>query len=296
MLRVQRQQTLTEFIEQPSWTRQFRIIPLIHVSDRQALWKFWPDIPFGAVAVNYLALRRRPTLYQAALSVGIKSALEYDGICISVLVGDNWQLDNTPVKQYFEDVTKMEFDAATTHDDYVYESDPKEYRYSRIHKTLDRAYEFIQLKPKFDVIGIVKGASPSEIEFCVDRLCDMGIRSIAFPCSELAFEERYDTIWEFLRYGEKMHLWRWLIGIGSPQLMLRFDANCFSSSKWFYSATFGYEMSGQKVRQTSDYPDCKHKLCSSLRRHRVQKQVIRARHNVLSLIELNRQLRRKSLG
>ena len=267
------------------------MIPLINVTDRQALWQFWPDISFGIIAVNYLALKKRTKLYRAAIASGIKRALNYDGICISVLVGDNWLLDNTPVSEYFEDVSRMRFDAGTTHDDYVYWKDPPEYRYHRIHKMLDRAYELVQLKPDFDLIGIVKGASEAEIRLCIDRLRDMNIRLMAFPCSELAFEERHQDIQEFLRYGRKLKLWRWLIGIGSPQLMWKFDADCYSSPKWCYSAALGYEFSRLRVKHSEHYPHCNHRLCTSLAQSRSRRDVIRARHNMLSLVEIDKDLR-----
>lgn len=287
------QTLLNHFVEFPSWTEQFRIIPLVKVTDRKALWYFWEDVRYDIIAVDYLALRKNRRLHTAALSQGIKKALGFNGTCLSVLVGDNWLLDHTPVKQYFDDVTAMGFDAATTHDDYVYWDDPVDHRFHRIHKTLDRARELTRLNPRFDVIGIVKGSTRNEIEFCVDRLADMNIRMIAFPCSELAFERRLKDVREFLRYGDELKLWRLLIGIGSPQNMWRFDADCFSSSKWCYSATWGYEFSMHGVKRSARFQRCRHSLCRSLIERRVPNDVRLARHNILSLVEMNESLVRR---
>jgi len=157
------------------------------LAHREALWRFWDKIPYEIIAVNYLALRKNSRLYETALSSGIKQALDYSGACVSVLLGDNWLLDHTPVRKHFDDITAMGFDAATTHDDYVYSNDPSDHRFHRIHKALDRARELTRLNPRFKVIGIVKGSTKSEIEFCMDRLTNMNISMVAFPCSELAF-------------------------------------------------------------------------------------------------------------
>ena len=248
-------------------------------------------MPFDTIAVNYLSLRSRRRLYKSATEHGIRKALHFDGTCISVLVGKNWLLDNTSVKSYVHDITLMGFDAATTHDDYVYWPDPPSYRWSRIHKSIDRARELVRLSPDLEVIGIVKGSSPTEIGFSIDKLCEMGVRRVAFPCSELSFERRHDDINWFLRKAASLKLWKWLIGIGSPRLMRRFGADCYSSAEWAYSSTLGVEFSLHRVRHTRDYPHCAHSLCDSLSQSGISRTIARARHNALTLNEIDLELR-----
>jgi len=267
------------------------VIPLISPTDREELWHFWPDISYPVIAVSYLSLKKRTRLYKAARDHGIKDAIGFDGTVISVLVGENWLLDHTPVQRYHHDVSQMGFDAATTHDDYTYRTNSSHYRYHRLHRLLDRARELAECNPQYDLIGIVKGSSPAEIQFCVDSLRDIGIAKTALPCSELVFEKRHEDIHQYLRYCRDLGLWTWLIGLGSPHLMRRFGADCYSSSKWCYSSTLGYRYSRDSVKQTPVPPNCYHELCRTLVEKRRPMDVILARHNVSTLIEIGRDLR-----
>jgi hypothetical protein len=267
------------------------VIPLVHPADNEKLWRVWPDVAFDTIAVNYLSLKNRRRLYLAARESGIRKALQFDGACVSVLVGRNWLLDQTSVKSYVQDVTRMGFDAATTHDDFLYWPDPPSFRWSRIHKSIDRARELVSLNPDFDIIGIVKGSTPTEIEFSLEKLQEMDIQRVAFPCSELCFERRHDDINWFLRKAATLGQWRWLIGVGSPWLMSRFGADCYSSVEWCYSSTLGVEFSHYGTRHTNTYPNCGHSLCNSLRQDDMPSTFVRARHNGLILNEIDTELR-----
>jgi hypothetical protein len=185
----------------------------------------------------------------------------------------------------------MGFEAATTHDDYVYWPDPPSYRWSRIHKAIDRARDLVDACPNMEIIGIVKGSNPTELGFMVDKLHEIGIRRVAFPCSELSFERRYDDILWFLRKAKALRLWAWLIGIGSPRLVWRFNADCFSSAEWSYASTLGVEFLHHSVTHSINYPDCSHFLCRSLQQQGLERTTVRARHNALRLVEIDENLR-----
>jgi hypothetical protein len=274
----------------PAPWAQLRVIPLISLTDREELWHFWPEVSYPAIAINYLSLKKRTRLYRIARERGIKEALDFDGTVISVLVGDNWALDHTPVQRYHYDLTQMGFDAATTHDDYAYWSNHRNYRYHRIRRLLSRARQLIESSPEYDVIGIVKGTTPDEIEFCIDNLYDMGISKTAFPCSEVAFEKRLTDIYEYMRLSRDHGRWSWLIGVGSLHLMKSFDADCFSSSKWCYSATYGYKYTRDRVRQGPVPANCHHEVCQMHVDKGSPRDVTLARHNISTLIEIQQDM------
>jgi hypothetical protein len=263
------------------------------VKEKEALWKFWYDIPFDTIAINYFTLKGKPSLYEEALKRGIKSALDFRGTIISVLVGDNYALDRLPVVDYWQDLEIMGFDVATTHDDYLYYDDPEAYRWSRLHTMLEKADQLIRFDPDFEVVGIVKGSTDVELEFCMNQLHELGIEKVAFPCAELLQERRLTDILKFLRIGKRLGFWNWLIGVNSLKYIKRFGADSASGYGWCYRAASNltYDLDG--TVEVSARLDCNHKYCFSAQRDAAPVPMICARHSILKLVEVDGYLQRR---
>ena len=270
-------------------------IPIVRVDEREEIWRFWSDVEYDNIAVDYFSLRQNQGLYRAAKTRGIKDALGYDGSAICVLTGDDWNLDNTQVSEYVQDINDMGFEFATTPDDYVYWSDRENYRWSRIHNALDRAYEMLEHIANSKLIGIVKGSNAAEVYFSIDRLTSMGLLLLAFPCSELIQEGRYEEINKFLSYGRHRGTWRSLIGINSMRRMSKLDAEAFLGSAWCYGALAGKAYEGGIMRKIDGPLGCSHELCRKMASRNRPKEEVLSRHSLLCLKKMNVPLGRVSL-
>ena len=289
--------TLEEFLGPPFDIEQslktHKIIPLIHLTDNEGLWRFWPGISYEVIAINYLRLlKKKAKYYEPAKRRGIKDVLGFDGIIISVLVGPDEELEKLSVERYAEDLHVMGFDAATTFDDYVYKDDPRWRRWKRLGIMLERAEKLVELVSDVELIGLVKGTSAAEIGHCVRALHEMGLRRMAFPCSEIMKQSRmYSWLLKdiklFVELTRDLNVWAWLIGINSIKWMRYFgrQVDAISGPAWAYNAARGlYYARGSWAK--GRLPRCKHELCRRLVRRGFSGGYVRARHNVLSLIHI----------
>lgn len=288
---VEHDQGTGSFHSETLWTNH-KVIPLINVKEKEALWKFWHEIPFDTIAINYFTLKGKPSLYREALKSGIKSALDFKGTVISILVGDNYALEKTTVEGYCQDLQMMGFDIATTHDDYLYHDDPENYRWSRLHTVLENAHKLVRLDPDFELVGIVKGSTDAELEFCMTRLDDLGIDKVAFPCSELLQQRRLTDVSNFLRIGKEFGLWRWLVGINSLTYMRRLCADAYSGYAWCYAAASNLAYDRHGMVKVSTKLHCTHETCLSLQHLGYPLPVLCARHSILQLVGLEHELMR----
>jgi hypothetical protein len=282
------QRKLIDFVySKPQWAYGKRIIPLLNPSEPEELWKFWTQISYPIIALNYFGLKENSRLYDEAKRHGIHSALDFHGTIVSVLVGENLKLDGTRVKDYAADVTALGFSAATSHDDYVYLDDCKPYRQSRMLNIVENAHELVRLHRYSDIIGIVQGGNVDEIDFCIKDHWNCGIRYLALPCSDLVKQRLHQLITHFVKKCREIGAWSWLIGVNSPILMLRFGADAFSGMRWCYGAPRGDLFDkGRIIRVKYDFY-CSHSLCRSLKQNGAPLATRIARHNIIELIELD---------
>ncbi len=263
----------------------YGFLPLIDPSEDGALWHIWPEIRTGAIALNYLKLKRNPVLYAMVRSKGIRQAIGYDCKVVAVLVGENYELDKMDVASYAADLDEMGFDAATTHDDYIYPDDHGSAQWSRIHTMIDRATTLARQDPDAELIGIVQGASSLQVEFCIDSLSKIGINRYALPCSDLSARRKARRIVEFSRICRDRDAWHWLIGINSPSFMTRFPADVVSSYGWCYrGAKQKIYRDGSLVRAVSP-GFCGHEICRDLSAKGLSLREVCARHNVIYLTD-----------
>jgi hypothetical protein len=282
------QRKLIDFVYlKPYWAYDKRIIPLINPSEPQELWKFWTDISYPIIAVNYLGLKENKRLYESAIRFGIHSAIDFHGTIVSVLVGENHKLDRTRVEDYAEDITAMSFSAATTHDDYVYLDDCKSYRQTRMLRMIENAHELVRLQRRLDIVGIVQGGNSDEIDFCIKDHLKSGIRYMAFPCSDLVKQRAHQYIGHFVNKCRDIGAWSWLIGVNSPRLMLRFGADAFSGLRWCYGAPRGDLFDRGRIAKVRYDFSCAHALCRKLRQNGAPLATRIARHNILELVYLD---------
>ncbi|MEM3448171.1 MAG: hypothetical protein QXP38_04730 [Nitrososphaerota archaeon] len=273
-----------------------KIIPIISFSEPKTIWKFWPQVRFDAIAVNYFSLRRNRLLYKEALLKGIRDAFGFNGKIFALLIGENYELDTASVEAIAGDLELMKFDASSTLDDYTYLDDFRNHRFDRIHVLLDRARQ-IKALSKITQVAIVKGVSCSEIRFCVQRLYQAGFRHVIFPCSELVKERRFGEISEFLRIANKLGVWKALAGANSPQVIKKFDADAFFVN-WSYRATLGdaFSLDGVKKLDSPYELRCDHESCQSLIKSHSDPHLILARHNIQTFLELNLKMRGEADG
>jgi hypothetical protein len=293
-LTVEHDQEAGSLDNQTLWSNH-RVIPLINVKEKEALWKFWHDIPFDTIAISYFTLKGKPSLYQEALKSGIKSALDFKGTVISILVGDNYALERTTVEGYCQDLEMMGFDVATTHDDYLYYDDPENCRWSRLHTMLEKACKLVRLDPDFEVVGIVKGSTDAEFEFCATTLDDLGIDKVAFPCSELLQQRRLTDVSNFLRIGKEFGLWRWLVGINSLRYMRRLGADAYSGHGWCYGAASNLAYDRDRMVKVTLRLDCTHETCLCAQRLGRPLPIVCARHSISQLVGLDHELKKSEI-
>jgi hypothetical protein len=268
---------------------------MLSVRDREALWRFWPEIQYDTIAVGFLDLLRMPSLLELARRHGIKQALGFKGTVIGVLIGDNSALDSLKVDSYVADVRAMGFDAATTYDDYLYVEDPENYRWSRIHNLLRKAERIVSGRLDCEIIGLAKGTNRDEISFCLRHLKDLGLNKVVFPCSGHVKLNMHSTVRNFCKLARDQEMWPWLIGINSIHRMRLYDAGAYTGKAWSYGAARGQAY----VDGTLSYPRelaCHHELCRRLKDSGTERHIRYARHNLLSLIEQDRLLRRGEYG
>lgn len=286
MFKVQEEGSLEPGLRRHPLLSLPKVIPQIAVRDREELWKFWEDIPYEVISVGYLDLIKNKKLYSAAKRYGIKSALDFNGTVISSLVGENYLLDQIQPKDYVNEIEEMGFDAATTYDDYVYPTDPKVYRWSRIQRLLDKARFVVDRCPKFTVIGLAQGSNKVEISFCVRELSDLGLTSLAFPCGELLGIHSHSRIRSFLEAADDRRLWKWLIGVTSPRSMQNFEADAYSGKAWSYKAAHNSTLIHGMWREVA-VVNCDHPVCNLPQMRKLPLKVRCARHSICALIEFD---------
>ena len=272
-----------------------RVIPMIPLLDNDRLWKFWPDIKCDSIAVSYTDLIQNRPLYTRARTLGIKEALGFNGSVTSVLMGDNWLLDSTSVEEYCEDVMRMGFDAATTSDDYVYTTDPENYRWSRLHKVVDRARKMKAANPSADLVGMAQGSRREEILFVLRTFNEIGIHRVAYPCAGYLSQRTLTPVREFLKIGREFGMWLWLVGVNSIRTMQRLDADACSGKGWSYRASQGAAYVNGSLRKTN-LLHCTHQLCRDYAKTWVEQSVRFARHNILCLLDADVRMRREHIG
>lgn len=275
----------------PQWSDALRVIPLVKVTDKRHLWQVWPTVNSPVLAINFLDVLARKGLYDCALENGIKETLGYNGKCVAIIVGPNWRLYRIKIKKCVSEIEAMGFDASTTLDDYVYQDDPPDYSWNRVQHCLDKANEMMRLDPSFDIVGTVKGSSDSQVRFCIDRLVEMGLNHMMFPCSELVGERNHSEILSFMRYTKLNRIWSWLIGVGSPRLIRRFAADCSSTSKWVWAATKGWAFTPYGQKHTGHPDNCPYDACQELYQNHFSEKAILTRHNFQTLLDIGMDLR-----
>jgi hypothetical protein len=263
-------------------------LPLIDPTEPRRLWRFWPEIEVEAIAINYLKLRKNQELLERCRSEGIKRALGYDGKVVAVLVGDNYHLDCLQVHEYADDLDQMGFDAATTHDDYVYPDDRLSAQWSRLHTMLDRATKLKRLDPDSELIGIVQGARVQQLEFCVESLLRIGIRRLALPCSDLAARKTAGPIIDFSRICQERDLWHWLVGINSQAFMTRFQSDAVSGYGWCYRGAKGQIYRDGSLVKVASRGFCRHGVCRELAAKSLSLPELCTRHNLQYLLGIMR--------
>jgi hypothetical protein len=252
-----------------------RAFPLINPREPESLWHVWPEVNPGLIAVNYLGLTKNKGLLSRARAEGIHETLGFDGKIIATVVGENWALDNFDNRTYAEDLDQMGFDFGTTSDDYVY---------------LDDAVLLRRLDPNAGLIGIIQGCTRQQIRFEMTELSRMGLERMALTSADSALRRRYRGIVDFMGVGAEMGIWRWLIGINSLPLMLRFRAEAMSGYAWLYMAAKGYIYRGLVWEKATQEGFCQHPICRSLLWKGLGMTELRARHNVVALTELSEKL------
>lgn len=266
------------------------IFPMINPREPERLWHIWPDIKCDIIAINYIGLRKTPQMLARARVQGIKEALNYDGKVISTLVGDNWELERTPVKEYASDIDQMGFDFGTTHDDYVYPDDNISIQWDRIQSMLARADSLASYDPDPGLIGIVQGSTSQQIRFEMVELEKLGIERMALPCADSLQKKSYRGIVDFLRIGGELGAWRWLMGINSISEMLRFNADGLSGYGWCYRAAKGQIYRGSKLVRPRSSGFCSHAACKANAWRGLTLEEQYSRHNMLTWLEVNDRL------
>jgi len=274
------------------------VVPLVKVHEEEDAWHFWDEISVGHIAVDYFSLRGALSLYHKALEEGIHAALGFDGRITIVLVGKDWELDRLDISKYAQDVKKMGADAVSTPDDYTYITDPPLYRMSRISNSLNRTRDMISQLPGVELVGVVKGSTRMEIEFHIERLMSLGIKVMAFPCSEYMEAKRYTEPAIFVRICKDRGLPSWVMGANSLGVMRSLGADCYSGTGWCYGPLalgLMYER-GKWIKAGSGRFHCNHPECQ-VAQDLHQSPASKARHNIRSLMEVDAELAgRRTLG
>ena len=267
-----------------------RVFPSINPMEPEGLWHVWPEVNPPIIGLNYLDLCRNKTLLARARAEGIHGALDFDGQVIAVVVGRNWALENLDVSAYAADLDQMGFDYGTTSDDYLYPDDPSTAQWERIQCMLDDAVLLSRLDPDSKLIGIVQGCTRQQIRFEMEELSRLGLDCMALTAADSALRREHRGIVDFMGIGADMGVWRCLLGINSLALMSRFRAEGMSGYAWLYMAAKGYAYRGQHWAEVNQPGICNHDVCSSLLWKGFSMAELRARHNVVALMELSAKL------
>lgn len=267
-----------------------RAFPSINPMEPERLWHVWPEVNLRVIGLNYLDLCRNRPLLARARAEGIHGALDFDGEVIAVVVGRNWTLENLDVSAYASDLDQMGFDYGTTSDDYVYPDDPSTAQSERIQCMLDDAVLLTRLDPDPELIGIVQGCTRRQIRFEMEALSRLGLDRMALTTADSALRREHRGIVDFMGIGADMGVWRCLLGINSLPLMSRFMAEGMSGYAWLYMAAKGYAYRGQRWAEVDQPGICNHDACRSLLWKGFSMAELRARHNVVTLMELSAKL------
>lgn len=269
-----------------------RVFPSINPTEPEGMWHTWPEVSPPVIGLNYLGLCENKSLLTRARAEGIHEALGFGGEIIAVVVGKNWSLENLDVNTYASDLEQMGFDYGTTSDDYVYPDDPSAAQWERIQCMLDDAERLVRLDPDPELIGIVQGCTRQQIRFEMNYLSRAGLSRMALTSADSALRRKHRGIIDFLGIGTEMGVWRCLLGLNSPALMSRFKAEAMSGYAWLYRAAQGYAYRGQEWAKVDQPGFCRHKTCRALLWKGFSMPELRARHNVVTLMELSAKLDR----
>lgn len=108
-----------------------------------------------------------------------------DGKIIVSSVMPDELLDQLTGKKYVELLNAIDPDVAMILDCYTYVDDPLAISWSQIFSFVNNALYAVE-NTDIPLLGIVKGANQVQVSWCVDRLLEMGLRTLVLPHRELS--------------------------------------------------------------------------------------------------------------
>ncbi len=192
-------------------------------------WKQYGDWLPEAVVVR---------LDDIAARINVRKHLAYDKTIIASTIMPDKKLDELSPIVYSAKLKKVGVDLATTIDTYTYLDYPRSLSWEKCFETIKKTSVLINIC-KIPLIGIVKGATLEQVQFCVENLRKMGLSILGFPARELIEEREFEFISKVVDIIKKSGAKCILFGCSSPKLANRFGADHFSGFGWFRRATYG---------------------------------------------------------
>lgn len=218
-----------------------QFIPMINLeSSRTWFWKNRLGFDFSyvdTVMVRAVELKKSKPLYLRVKNAGgFNNFLDFDGKVMMHGVMDDDILDYYNVEEHIDFIEVGKPSHYTTIDGYCYFKDSLRINYNQIHKILEQAKQIKKANLNGEAIGLAIGANVKQVEYCANRLRDLGYEHLAFPCGDYIrkfLKDDFNDIKNFAsilkRFGKSVTL----IGIGSPSKMLELSfVDLLSSLSW----------------------------------------------------------------
>lgn len=222
---------------------------MISLGDK-ATW-FWDLMPHDALIVSLGEILSVNTLLRKIKAKGIHGFLGFQGkILLSSIMPDEL-LDSLTKEKYIELISEIEPDAAMVLDCYTYIDDPLIISWQQLIRFVNNAIYAIE-HVDIPLLGIIKGANPRQVSWCVEKLSEMGFRTLVLPRRELVRsgwigKKLFDCSLEEIEtcYEKEVNV----LVYGKPFLkdLLENPKICFASLSWFLRAKVRDVYIGEEV-------------------------------------------------
>ena len=226
---------------------------------------------------------------------GLHDYLNYNGqIILSTIMPDEI-IDKLKPKQYAQLINQFRPNAYMIIDDYTYIDEPHIISWKQLFRMIRRARKLLKYEPTGHPIGLIKGASIEQAEWCIKALQNIGLKTYALPCRGLYLQilrpfltitakKLGKTSYTIILYGKTR-----IYDTEFPLELIKIPRNFhYASMTWYIHAkqALAY-LNGKLYQLPQDYSYyCECQYCQARDPHELVKDVkALALHNLNQLIK-----------
>jgi len=224
------------------------------------------------IIVRLAELVTKPNLLSDVSREGLHDHLGFDGkIVLSTIMPDEL-IDELQPKDYLRFVRDLKPDATMVPDNYTYMDDPLYLSWSQTIRLVRNALSFLELD--IPAIGLIKGATPEQVDWSTKQLVEMGYVTFALPARELSRSDLLENILApALLVFEEYKLDTNLLIYGRSYPVRGLKKASYANHSWFLGAKggayfkggFQYDITDPSIRfERCNCESCKGRMAQDL--------------------------------